>query len=78
MTCKLAAATGFGSHKIFTKGSFRCVRPFLEVQAVQLGKTIYVLHAFQKKASTGIKTSQKDIDLIRQRYNEAKELAKDE
>ena len=56
----------------FDKDAFRCV------QAVQLGEIIYVLHAFQKKASTGIKTSKRDVDLIKQRYNEAKELAKDE
>lgn len=54
----------------FDKDAFRCV------QAVQLGDTIYVLHAFQKKSSTGIKTAKKDVDLIGQRYNEAKELAK--
>jgi phage-related protein len=54
----------------FNKDAYRCV------QAVQLGKTVYVLHAFQKKSSLGTKTSQKDVDLIKQRYNEAKELAK--
>jgi phage-related protein len=56
----------------FNKDAYRCV------QAVQLGQTIYVLHAFQKKSSTGIKTAKKDVDLIQQRYNEAKELAKNE
>lgn len=56
----------------FDKNAYRCV------QAVQLGEKIYVLHAFQKKSSTGIKTPQKDVDLIKKRYNEAKELAKDE
>jgi len=56
----------------FDKDAFRCV------QAVQLGEIIYVLHAFQKKSSTGIKTAKKDVDLIKQRYNEAKELAKGE
>ena len=48
------------------------------VFAVQLGKKIYVLHAFQKKSKTGIKTPQKDVDLIRRRYNDAKALAKHE
>lgn len=56
----------------FNKDAFRCV------QAVQLGEIIYVLHAFQKKSSTGIKTAKKDVDLIKQRYHEAKELAKDD
>ena len=48
------------------------------VFAVQLGAKIYVLHAFQKKSKSGIKTPQKDIDLIKRRYKEAKELAKRE
>ena len=56
----------------FDKDAFRCV------QSVQLGEIIYVLHAFQKKSSTVIKTAKKDVDLIKQRYIEAKELAKDE
>jgi phage-related protein len=33
-----------------------------------------VLHAFQKKSPSGIKTVQKDIDLIKGRYKEAIEL----
>jgi phage-related protein len=45
------------------------------VLAVQLGEKIYVLHAFQKKSPKGIKTAQPDIDLIKQRYREAQELA---
>jgi phage-related protein len=48
------------------------------VYAVQLGRKIYVLHAFQKKSKSGIKTPQKDVDLIKRRYKEAKELAKRE
>ena len=51
---------------------------FRAVYAVQLGKRIYVLHAFQKKSKSGIKTPQKDIDLIKRRYKEAKELARRE
>ena len=48
------------------------------VLAVQLGKKIYVLHAFQKKSRRGIATPKPDVDLIRHRYKEAKELAKHE
>ena len=48
------------------------------VLAVQLGKKIYILHCFQKKSKQGIATPAYEIDLIKQRYNEAKELAKDE
>ncbi len=48
------------------------------VLAIQLGRKIYVLHAFQKKSKTGIKTPKQDINLIKQRYKEAKEMAKNE
>jgi len=45
------------------------------VYAVQLGAKLYVLHAFQKKSKTGISTPQPDVDLIKQRYQAAQELA---
>ncbi len=48
------------------------------VLAVQLGRNIYVLHAFQKKSKKGIATPKPDVDLIKQRYKEAKELAEHE
>lgn len=51
---------------------------FRTVLAVQLGRKIYVLHAFQKKSKKGIATPKQDIDLIKQRYDEAKELAEHE
>src|SRR6202045_3437196 len=47
------------------------------VLALQLGKRIYILHAFQKKSKRGIATPRREIDLIKQRYNEAQELAHD-
>jgi phage-related protein len=48
------------------------------VVALQLGRNIYVLHAFQKYSKKGIATPRQDLDLIKQRYKEAKELAQDE
>jgi phage-related protein len=48
------------------------------VLAVQLGERIYILHTFQKKSKQGIATPKMDVDLIKQRYSEAKELAKHE
>jgi phage-related protein len=56
----------------YDKEAYRCV------QAVQLGEKIYVLHAFQKKSKRGIATPKKDVDLIKKRYKEARELAIDE
>ena len=45
------------------------------VLAVQIGKRIYVLHAFQKKSKKGIETPKRDVDLIKKRYIETQELA---
>ena len=37
------------------------------VYALQVANDIWVIHAFQKKAKKGLKTPQKDVDLIKQR-----------
>jgi len=44
------------------------------VYALKLGETIYVLHVFQKKSKSGIKTPKKEIELIQKRFMEAKEI----
>ena len=41
----------------------------------KLGDTIYVLHAFQKKAHRGIATPKHDLDVIAQRLRAAKNVA---
>ena len=46
------------------------------VVAVQLGRRIYVLHAFQKKSKKGIATPKQDVELIKRRYAEARERVK--
>lgn len=46
------------------------------VLAVQIGSRIYVLHAFQKKSKKGIATPRLDVELVKKRYKEARELAK--
>ena len=51
---------------------------FRSVVAVQLGERIYVLHAFQKKSKKGIETPKYEVDLIKKRYAQAKELARHE
>ena len=42
------------------------------VYVAQLGEAIYVLHAFQKKATSGIATPQRELNLIRQRHLRAR------
>src|SRR5256712_6707284 len=47
---------------------------FRVVYAVQLGKEIWVVDAFQKKSTQGIKTPKREIDLIRDRLKSLKEM----
>ena len=44
------------------------------VYAVRIGESVYVLHAFQKKAKKGIKTPQHEVDAIKRRYKQAVEM----
>jgi phage-related protein len=45
------------------------------VYVVHFQNAVYVLHAFQKKAKSGISTPQREIELIRQRLKLARNLA---
>src|SRR5258708_3653485 len=45
---------------------------FRVVYAVQLGDDIWVVHAFQKKSTQGIKTPKSEIDLIKDRLKRLK------
>ena len=45
------------------------------VYVARFGEAVYVLHAFQKKATSGIATPQRELDLIRQRLQLARKLA---
>ena len=46
---------------------------FRVVYAVHLADEIWVVHAFQKKSTQGIKTPQREIDLIKDRLKRLKE-----
>lgn len=50
--------------------TFRCV------YTVRLARSVYVLHAFQKKSQRGRTTPKGEIELIRQRLREAERIAK--
>ena len=43
---------------------------------VQAGEAVWVVHAFQKKSKSGIKTPQMEVDLIRERLKRLKEALK--
>lgn len=55
----------------YNKNTYRAV------YAVKLGDLIYVLHIFQKKSKSGIKTPKQEIDLIKQRLITAKNHAQE-
>jgi phage-related protein len=60
-------------------GVFEIVLPFKGdafrvVYAVQLGDEIWVMHAFQKKSTQGIKTPQREVELIKDRLKRLKEM----
>ncbi len=48
------------------------------VYAVKIAKSVYVLHAFQKKAPKGRKTANPDVDMITRRYKEAVKMEKEQ
>jgi phage-related protein len=47
---------------------------FRVVYAVQHGEDLWVVHAFQKKSTQGIKTPQRELDAIRDRLKRLKEM----
>src|SRR5271155_2712944 len=49
---------------------------FRVVYALRIDNDIWVIHAFQKKSKTGIKTPQGEIDLIHTRLKRLKEMLK--
>jgi phage-related protein len=66
---------GFGASVLeivedFDTNTYRCV------YTVKFEEAVYVLHSFQKKSTQGIKTPQRDIDIINTRLKDAEELHK--
>jgi phage-related protein len=47
---------------------------FRVVYAVQIADEIWVIHAFQKKSTQGIKTPAHEIDLVKNRLKRLKEM----
>jgi len=43
------------------------------VYTVRFAEVVYVLHCFQKKSTRGIKTTQRDIAMIKTRLRQAQE-----
>ncbi len=68
---KMLKGLGTGVHEIISDHKSDTYRA---IYTVQFKKHIYVLHAFQKKSKSGIKTPKEDIDLIKLRIKKVKEL----
>jgi phage-related protein len=43
----------------------------IAVYTVRFEKALYVLHAFQKKSPSGIRSAKRDVDLVEQRLKQA-------
>jgi len=47
---------------------------FRLVYAVQIADEIWIVHAFQKKSTQGVKTPQRELDLIHDRLKKLREM----
>jgi hypothetical protein len=53
------------------EGSVHRGDAFRAVYTVRFEKAVYVLHCFQKKSPSGVRTAQQDVDLIHERLRTA-------
>jgi phage-related protein len=67
---------GFGGAGILELVEDFATNTYRAVYTVRFGSAIYVLHCFQKKSTSGIKTPKADMDLIRNRLRAAQDHAK--
>ncbi len=49
---------------------------FRAIYAVKIDADIWVIHAFQKKSKSGVKTPQREVDVIHERLKRLKEALK--
>jgi phage-related protein len=66
---------GFGSGVLELVLKFRG-DAYRVVYALQLGFDIWIVHAFQKKSKSGVKTPNAEVDLIHERLKRLKEVLK--
>jgi phage-related protein len=65
--------TGFGSAGVLEVVEDDRVDTYRAVYTVKFSGWVYVLHCFQKKSKSGIKTPKEDMDLIHTRLKAAKQ-----
>jgi len=71
------ALKGFGGRSVLEIVAPHDGDTYRAVYTVKFEDAVYVLHAFQKKSTKGIATSQREIDLIRRRLADAEQHYKE-
>lgn len=66
---------GFGGAGVLEVVENLDTNTYRAVYTARFANAIYVLHCFQKKSTSGIRTAQCDIDLIRKRLQAAQDHA---
>lgn len=69
--------SGFGNANIVELKQNAVGGTYRAVYTVQFKETVYVLHCFKKKSSSGIATPKPDIDLIKARLKIAMDIEED-
>jgi phage-related protein len=67
---------GFGGPGVLEVVEDFDTNTYRAVYTVRFDNAVYVLHCFQKKSTSGVKTAQRDIELIRTRLQAAQEHCK--
>jgi phage-related protein len=67
---------GFGGAGVLEVVEDFDTNTYRAVYTVRFDNAVYVLHCFQKKSTSGVKTAQRDIELIRIRLQAAQEHCK--
>jgi len=65
--------TGFGSAGVLDAVEDDRGNTYRAVYTVKFAGWVYVLHCYQKKSKSGIKTPKEDVDLIHARFKAAKQ-----
>ena len=73
LSSKLFKAQGSGIYEIVSNYDTNTYRA---VYTVQFKETVYVLHAFQKKSKSGIKTPKEELGVIRERLKYLRSILK--
>jgi phage-related protein len=68
---------GFGDASVLEVIESQAGNTYRAVYTVRFATAVVVLHVFQKKAKSGIKTPKPDMDLIETRLKKAAELMKE-